>query len=90
MPISNVSLSIEAIAKPELYPNPSDGKFVLGTNSLVPFSVIIYNTLGKKVLEADWVGKKEFDLNLKSGVYFLHLNFYSSMEVLKLIIHRVD
>jgi Secretion system C-terminal sorting domain len=59
-----------------LYPNPNNGKFVFeyfGDN-LLNGTVKIVNTLGQEFFNQQISGKirkKEFDLNLQVGVYFL-------------------
>ena len=58
-----------------LYPNPSNGKFVVDfTNSGIETDgnyIVFYNTLGEKIFEKVVLSTKtEIDLNVNSGIYF--------------------
>ncbi len=61
----------------ELYPNPSNGKFVLDAgNSNASYEAVIFNAEGKQIYKAaDIKGKEEIILNgQKAGIYFLRLH----------------
>lgn len=63
--------------KLKVYPNPTDNIVtfeVLNSNSFINGKIIIYNTIGKKVVQTDLISSKmSINLKLQSGVYFIQI-----------------
>lgn len=68
----------------KVYPSPtSDKLFIENINALNIDNVLIYNTLGKKILETKENSISVF--SLASGIYFIEIYANESKEVLKFI-----
>jgi len=63
--------------KLKIYPNPTDNIAtieVLNSNSYINGKILIYNTIGKKVVQTDLISNKmNINLKLQSGVYFIQI-----------------
>ena len=73
-----------------IYPNPSKGKFelLIPGNQGQPYSIEIFNLLGKKIYESAGVQSK-FDLNNQvPGVYFMRVQQNSKIQNLKFVIEK--
>jgi len=88
--IKEKSIELEA----SVYPNPNHGKFTLELNSskVITADLKIMNTLGSTIYEEPAVtinGKvlKSFNLELKSGIYFLVLENGDKKVVQKLFVN---
>ena len=70
-----------------LYPNPvSNGKVYITTKNDLDKEIIIFDVLGKKVLQT-MLSSKELNVsNLSSGVYIIKINEKESSATRKLII----
>ncbi|MBB78023.1 MAG: hypothetical protein CL844_03355 [Crocinitomicaceae bacterium] len=85
-PCGLLSVSEQTLSKINIYPNPSNGiflidGFILGENSL---SVKIIDVFGKVVLETK--NSLNLDLtNFEDGVYFVSLNFNNEKEIVRKI-----
>jgi hypothetical protein len=68
-----------------VYPNPTDGNFIIVTNVLV--NLFIYNKLGQLVYKSlNEIGKQTINLSeLERGIYFIELSNQSMTKKLKLI-----
>ena len=66
-----------------IYPNPSNGKFKIETNSNKVLSVEIYNALGEKIFEPFYLQNQisnEIDLSkFQKGIYFVKI--YDSKQI---------
>jgi hypothetical protein len=71
-----------------VYPNPSNGKFTIESESIGKFSVL---DLSGRIIYRDYylnAKKVELDMNLKSGVYFIQFHFKDDIvKIKKLIIN---
>jgi hypothetical protein len=57
-----------------LYPNPSNGKFIVETNDELSYIIELYNLLGEKVCEKFVSNKQEIDMQqLASGTYIVKI-----------------
>lgn len=80
---------ISGLRKAEVYPNPSNGRFVIQPNrNSENLDLRILNTAGKEVYQGRIDGNKsvQMDLPLMSGIYLLTLSDGSRVEKLKLFI----
>ena len=70
-----------------LYPNPvSNGKVYISTKNELDKEIIIFDVLGKKVLQT-MISSKELNVsNLSSGVYIIKINEREASATRKLII----
>jgi len=68
-----------------VYPNPTDGNFIVETNELV--NLFIYNKIGQVVYKSlNEIGKQTINLSeLERGIYFVELINESMTKKLKLI-----
>ncbi|CAH0337110.1 hypothetical protein FVB9288_02854 [Flavobacterium sp. CECT 9288] len=70
-----------------LYPNPvSNGKVYITTKNDLDKEIIIFDVLGKKVLQTVLSSKELNVSNLSSGVYIIKINEKESSATRKLII----
>lgn len=70
-----------------LYPNPvSNGKIYITTKNDLEKSIIIFDVLGKKVLQTTVTAKEVNISNLVPGVYIIKINEGESTSTRKLII----
>ena len=76
--------SIEGL---NLYPNPvSNGKVYISTKNDLDKEIIIFDVLGKKVLQTT-ISSRELNVsNLSSGVYIIKINEKEASATRKLII----
>lgn len=72
----------------EVYPNPNNGQFTIGSKNQVPFTLSIQNSVGQTILEKE--GEGDFtQLNLmyqEEGVYFVTIRTKSSTFVRKIVL----
>jgi hypothetical protein len=82
--LQETTSSIEGLS---LYPNPvSNGKVYITTKNDLDKEIIIFDVLGKKVLQT-MLSSKELNVsNLSSGVYIIKINEKESSATRKLII----
>ena len=58
----------------KIYPNPSNGKFILKSGNENAKLIEVYNMLGKKIFQSQFSAQKlEVNLNVASGIYFYQL-----------------
>lgn len=91
--LTSISKTIKSIEGLSIYPNPSNGVFVLTLNNpkVKLFNLNVMDLSGKKVFEEVVsmnrnIGKQIDLSNLAKGVYFLHVQSGNESKVEKLII----
>lgn len=78
----------------DIYPNPSDGNFILKIpDNTSGVKIYIYNILGNLVFEKEFIENKYNDLklelnNLNSGIYVINIYFSNKRFFKKLIINK--
>ncbi len=83
----NVSLSTpeQSLAALKIYPNPvSDQLFISNRNSK-DLDIVIYDILGKQVLQKKSIKQSVDVSNLLDGIYFLEINSDNGMRIEKII-----
>ena len=83
----NVSLSTpeQSLAALKIYPNPvSDQLFISNRNSK-DLDIVIYDILGKQVLQKKSIEQSVDVSNLLDGIYFLEINSDNGMRIEKII-----
>ena len=83
-PKTQETATIEGLS---LYPNPvSNGKVYISTKNDLDKEIIIFDVLGKKVLQT-MISSRELNVsNLSSGVYIIKINEKEASATRKLII----
>jgi hypothetical protein len=83
-PRTQETATIEGLS---LYPNPvSNGKVYISTKNDLDKEIIIFDVLGKKVLQT-MISSKELNVsNLSSGVYIIKINENDATATRKLIV----
>lgn len=83
-PRTQETATIEGLS---LYPNPvSNGKVYISTKNDLDKEIIIFDVLGKKVLQT-MISSRELNVsNLSSGVYIIKINEREASATRKLII----
>lgn len=83
-PRTQETATIEGLS---LYPNPvSNGKVYISTRNDLDKEIIIFDVLGKKVLQTT-ISSRELNVsNLSSGVYIIKINEKEASATRKLII----
>ena len=83
-PRTQETATIEVLS---LYPNPvSNGKVYISTKNDLDKEIIIFDVLGKKVLQTT-ISSRELNVsNLSSGVYIIKINEKEASATRKLII----
>lgn len=73
-----------------VYPNPCSGRVTINTANKKYSEVIITDVAGKKVFhkKVDASAPLSLDLNLQTGIYFIHLSNRFETVVTKLVIQR--
>ena len=74
-----------------IYPNPSNGKFIVNSLEFIPNSKIeVYSILGTKLFEREIKSNSQnFELNLNSGLYIYRIKVNSSVvKQDKIIIYK--
>ncbi len=72
-----------------IYPNPTEGKFVIVLNAETEAEVNIIDITGKSVYSGNIVGNQEIDVNgIEKGLYLIHISDISNnrVSVKKLIV----
>ncbi|RTY82632.1 T9SS type A sorting domain-containing protein [Flavobacterium sp. LS1P28] len=83
-PKTQENVSIEGLS---LYPNPvSNGRVYISTKNDFDKEIIIFDVLGKKVLQTILSSKELNVSNLTSGVYIIKINEKEASATRKLII----
>jgi hypothetical protein len=83
-PRAQETATIEGLS---LYPNPvSNGKVYISTKNDFDKEIIIFDVLGKKVLQTVMSSKELNVSNLSSGVYIIKINEKEASATRKLII----
>ena len=83
-PRAQETATIEGLS---LYPNPvSNGKVYISTKNDLDKEIIIFDVLGKKVLQTVMSSKELNVSNLSSGVYIIKINEKEASATRKLII----
>jgi hypothetical protein len=83
-PRAQETATIEGLS---LYPNPvSNGKVYISTKNDFDKEIIIFDVLGKKVLQTVMISKELNVSNLSSGVYIIKINEKEASATRKLII----
>ncbi|MGM0551737.1 MAG: T9SS type A sorting domain-containing protein, partial [Bacteroidota bacterium] len=88
--LTEITTGIESLLKElTLYPNPAERKFSIKTDVEGPFSIRIFNNLGRLILEKQTVtGGEEVDIhNLSQGLYFVQIEFNGKIQTRRLIKH---
>lgn len=84
---SNLSVNQNAIAGLEVYPNPvTNGTLFIDTNANAEKSVIVFDVLGKQVLNTKTTSNAVNVANLKSGVYIVKITEEGNTATRKLVI----
>lgn len=81
--------SITEPQKLVIAPNPTSGNFKIVNNTTSTIeSVDVYNSMGNKIFSASQSKNLEYNLNLTSGIYFVHSKLHSQIKPIinKLII----
>lgn len=82
---SNLSTKDYANLKVSIYPNPVQKSITIsGLNELA--TIIIYNSLGSKVLEKKFNGETKLDIHFPSGIYFAKISTENKTVVKKILI----
>ncbi len=71
-----------------IYPNPNNGKFILDAQNTTIKNILIRDGLGK-LLEVPHIksnAKNTLNLNVKPGIYYMHLELESGVKMIKLIV----
>ena len=86
MPLSVFDGENDAVT---IYPNPSNGAFIIQLPQKESFSASVFDMQGRKIMEQNFsVGEATFQLqNLPKGVYQLHLNQKNKFYIRKLILY---
>jgi hypothetical protein len=73
-----------------IYPNPSNGDFIiLFENTFQKGSIWIFNSIGQQVYSENIsspISKKEINLNLPSGIYYVRINDGNNFYTQKMVI----
>ncbi|MFO7940538.1 MAG: T9SS type A sorting domain-containing protein, partial [Bacteroidales bacterium] len=88
--LTEITTGIESLLKElTLYPNPAERKFSIKTDVEGPFSIRIFNNLGRLILEKQTVtGGEEVDIHILSqGLYFVQIEFNGKIQTRRLIKH---
>lgn len=84
LPKPQESTSIEGLS---LYPNPvTNGKVYISTKNDLEKEIIVFDILGKKVLQAHLVSKELSVAELPPGVYIIKISEQNASATRKLII----
>lgn len=84
LPKTQESTSIEGLS---LYPNPvTNGKVYISSKNDLEKEVIVFDILGKKVLQAHLASKELSVSELPPGVYIIKINEQNASATRKLII----
>lgn len=86
--LDNVSVPTIQQPKITLYPNPASNYFSIDTHK--PMQVVVYDVLGKKVLQKNVLGREQVDIeNLSSGVYWVKVCEDCKLKLYqKLVVNR--
>lgn len=79
-----VGVTEEEVAELSVYPNPTAGKIFVNSEAEI-LSANVYNLSGQKLLDLP-IGKKEWDLDLKSGTYILSVKTANKTIVKKILV----
>jgi Endonuclease I/Secretion system C-terminal sorting domain len=80
--LSNTNFNEDRVV---IYPNPVKNQFsVFGLK--YKSSIEIYNAVGSKVFEDNFISEKQFDINLQSGVYFAKITSDGKNVIKKIIV----
>lgn len=89
---SSAGIDESALTSSQVFPNPSNGKFTLQLNNVLidqSTKVTIYGLDGKMYAETPALESNiDFDLNLDSGIYFLHIHSQHGDFTHKLVIRN--
>jgi len=85
--VGNLSLNEQDLEQISIFPNPSDGIFVLDFGTKVPHSFTILNTLGEIVfINAEVKNSETVNLShLSSGLYYLTFQRKGTLHTEKLV-----
>jgi hypothetical protein len=86
MPLSIFDAENDAVT---IYPNPSNGAFIIQLPNKEIFSASIFDMQGRKIIVQDFItNEATFQLqNLPKGVYQLHLSQKNKFYIRKLILY---
>lgn len=80
--LSNTNFNADKVV---LYPNPVHNQFsVIGLN--MESKIEIFNSLGSKVFENNFIGEKMFNIYLSSGIYFAKITSENTQVTKKIIV----
>ncbi len=77
----------EGASEIKIYPNPSNGQFVLDMGEGVASKVVIFNKRGKVESSLDNVQRHEFNLSVKPGKYMMGVMVGNRLEEIELVIY---
>lgn len=86
----NSSTLSESEEQNELYifPNPSNGSFVIKGKDGTHYAMQIISPFGEAVMTDNFVGERYIDLDVQSGLYFLQVQNADGRIIKKIIIER--
>lgn len=68
----NVSIETIDLLKPKIYPNPSNGKFIIENTTSEPYRIRIYDMYSKLVLERSYTTLLNIDFSdMRKGLYLI-------------------
>jgi len=82
-----MGVEIHEKSKFTLYPNPSSGVFSISGKSYSEVEVFVFDVQGRQVESFSEVQPKEIlNLKVESGIYFIKIQEYNSVQTLKLVV----
>ncbi|RLD41314.1 MAG: hypothetical protein DRI86_13620 [Bacteroidetes bacterium] len=85
--ISNVSIEEVAGNSIKLFPNPNSGEFMLDIGNIEATEVKILNTMGQVIFVAQNPKDQYFNINLKSGIYFMEIRSNNGAKTIKFVVN---
>lgn len=85
--VSDIKNQWDIINQIQLFPNPSNGIFKIGTFDNINFSYKVYNSMGILMLKKTNVTNDEFDLTGNPlGIYYIQIICNNNTEIKKIIL----
>ena len=85
--ISNVSIDDISGNTIKLFPNPNSGEFKLDIGNIEATEVKILNTMGQVIFVAQNPKDQYFNINLKSGIYFMEIRSNNGAKTIKFVVN---
>jgi len=85
--ISNVSIDEISGNTIRLFPNPNSGEFMLDNGNIEATEVKILNTMGQVIFVAQNPKDQYFNINLKSGIYFMEIRSNNGAKTIKFVVN---